>query len=116
MTDFKITFDVGYPYLSSLLNTKRSINSSIIDTFLHILSQTPDSLIIRKSGLENANYVSRRAREILKVGGSSSQRGLDMLLVLDEELHSKGGDLNPGTTADLTSASIFVTLLEGWRP
>jgi triphosphoribosyl-dephospho-CoA synthetase len=39
-----------------------------------------------------------------------------MMLALDDELHATGGALNPGTTADLTAASIFVALLEGWRP
>jgi triphosphoribosyl-dephospho-CoA synthetase len=39
-----------------------------------------------------------------------------MLWELDGELQEAGGVLNPGTTADLTAASIFVALLEGWRP
>jgi triphosphoribosyl-dephospho-CoA synthetase len=38
------------------------------------------------------------------------------LKILDSELQRAGGGLNPGTTADLTASSIFVLLLEGWRP
>jgi len=41
---------------------------------------------------------------------------MELVRSLDEELHTAGGLLNPGTTADLTAASIFVSLLAGWRP
>jgi triphosphoribosyl-dephospho-CoA synthetase len=39
-----------------------------------------------------------------------------MIYELDEELGKENGSLNPGTTADLTAASLFLILLSGWRP
>ena len=39
-----------------------------------------------------------------------------MLRELDEELSAEKGGLNPGTSADLTAASLYVLLLAGWRP
>ena len=33
-----------------------------------------------------------------------------------KELNKENGRLNPGTTADLTAASLYVLLLSGWRP
>lgn len=116
VTDFEITFETGYPYLKRKLEGSDDVNSAVVDTFLHILSDYPDSLIWRKSGLEKAEEVSNRAQLILDAGGSRTKVGSDMLRQLDDELHEAGGDLNPGTTADLTAASIFVVLLEGWRP
>jgi triphosphoribosyl-dephospho-CoA synthase len=83
---------------------------------MHILSQYPDSLIKRKSGAAQAAEVSKQAKKILEAGGASTVKGNKLLWALDEELHAAKGDLNPGTTADLTAAAIFVSLLEGWRP
>jgi len=116
VTDFEATFNLGYPYLVKSLGSAGDVNSAVVDTFLFILSKQPDSLIRRKRGLEWAVKVSERAELILDEGGSGSARGKEMLMQLDDELQDAGGDLNPGTTADLTAASIFVALLEGWRP
>ena len=115
VTNFKVTFEMGHPRLNSCLKTT-DINTAILDTYLYLLAKNPDSLITRKSGAAKARKVSQRALEIIRSGGASSLKGMNMLLSLDEELHRGEGALNPGTTADLTAASIFVSLLEGWRP
>jgi triphosphoribosyl-dephospho-CoA synthase len=112
---FKVTFEEGYPHLGGALDSG-DVNSAIVDAFLLILSKNPDSLIIRKSGETKAAEVSARARGILELGGSGSEAGKDALGLLDEELAQAGRSLNPGTTADLTASSLFVALLEGWRP
>lgn len=115
-SDFEATFTVGYPYLRGALEVSGDINYAVVDTFLLLLSERPDSLIRRKSGIEKALEVSEKAGEALAAGGASSEAGRTLLWSLDRELHEAGGMLNPGTTADLTAASIFVLLLEGWRP
>jgi triphosphoribosyl-dephospho-CoA synthase len=112
---FKVTFEEGYPYLVGALASE-DVNSAIVDSFLLILSKNPDSLIVRKSGEAKAADVSARAQGILELGGSGSEAGREALGLLDEELAQAGGSLNPGTTADLTASSLFVALLEGWRP
>ncbi len=116
VSDFEITFTVGHPHLKEALAYAGDINSAVVDTFLYLLSTRPDSLIRRKCGSEKALEVSKKADLILEAGGSSSERGMELLRALDDELHEAGGMLNPGTTADLTASSIFVLLLEGWRP
>lgn len=115
-SDFETTFTVGYPRLRGALEEAQDINDAVVDTFLHLLAARPDSLIRRKSGLEKAVEVSEKAGRILRAGGATSKRGKELLWALDRELHEAGGMLNPGTTADLTAASIFVLLLGGWRP
>ena len=115
VTAFQITFELGYPRLKTSLD-EGSVNDAIVDTFMLILSRYPDSLIARKSGAAQAAEVSKKARMILEAGGASTVKGKKLLWSLDEELHAAEGDLNPGTTADLTAAALFVSLLEGWRP
>ena len=115
VTGFEITFEESYPYLKSQLMSN-GVNTSILNTFLTILSKHPDSLIKRKRGVEDAERMSQRARMILEVGGAATQEGKRMLFELDDELQKEKGSMNPGTSADLTAASLFVLLLAGWRP
>ncbi len=116
VTGFNVTFTEGYPFLRKRLDEGASINEATADTFLSILSEHPDSLIQRKSGKKAAIAVSQKAREIIQAGGASTEAGMKMLWEFDDELSSENGSLNPGTTADLTSASLFLLLLTGWRP
>ncbi len=115
-SDFDITFNHSYPYLKNQISNNPNINTATINTFLYILSKYPDSLIVRKSGIEKAKLITEKAREILKVGGYSTSIGQEMVRDLDIELHKEKGMLNPGTSADLTASSLFLLLLEGWRP
>lgn len=116
VSDFKIVFEIGYPNLKKYVEIYDDINKATVNTFLKILSEQPDSLIRRKKGMVAAEQVSSRAKKILEVGGASSVEGLKMLQEFDNELHNEQGVKNPGTTADLTAASIFILLMEGWRP
>jgi triphosphoribosyl-dephospho-CoA synthase len=116
VTGFEVTFTEGYPFLRGRLDEGAIINDATVDTFLKILSEHPDSLIQRKSGIEEASAVSEQAKIIIQTGGASTEDGLKMIYELDEELGKENGSLNPGTTADLTAASLFLILLSGWRP
>jgi len=116
VTSFSTTFTLGYPALKEALQRSGDINTAVVHAFLRILSEVPDSLIERKSGREAALEVSRMASDALKRGGLIDPEGRRAVLEMDETLHGAGGDLNPGTTADLTAASIYLLLLEGWRP
>src|SRR5438552_4053709 len=59
---------------------------------------------------------ARGARAVLNVGGIRTMAGRDAIAALDRELRDEANTLNPGATADLTGAAIYVVLLEGgWR-
>lgn len=116
VTGFNVTFTEGYSFLRKRLDEGASINEATVDTFLQILSEHPDSLIQRKSGAKAAISVSEKAKEIVQAGGTSTEVGMKMIWELDDELREENGSLNPGTTADLTAASLFLLLLTGWRP
>ena len=99
-------------YFEKFTSTQ-DINTATVDTFLKVLSDHPDTLIIRKSGLPAALSVSQDATEILKYSGISSETGLKLTKQLDLKLHEKDGILNPGTTADIIAGIIFCALLFG---
>ena len=85
-------------------------------TFLKILSLVPDTLITRKTGRPKADWVSKEAQKVLDAGGLATSKGKTRLLRLDQKLHDVNHKLNPGTTADITSAVLAVAILEGYRP
>jgi triphosphoribosyl-dephospho-CoA synthetase len=60
-----------------------------------------------------AARVSQRAREVRAAGGTRSEEGRRALGLLDTELRDQRNRRNPGTTADLTCAALFVVILEG---
>ena len=116
ITDYEITFGLGYPYFERQLSKTGNLNEATVNTYLRVLSKMPDTLIARKAGLQRARWVSKRAREALDLGGASSNAGLKEIHRLDEELIANRHLLNPGATADITAAILSVALLSGYRP
>jgi triphosphoribosyl-dephospho-CoA synthetase len=57
--------------------------------------------------------VTERARQVLAAGGVRSEAGRQGIDDLDRGLRDARNSGNPGTTADLTAAAIFVVLLGG---
>ena len=116
VNNYHITFDIGYPYLTEQLNTTRDINMATVHTFLEILSKVPDTLITRKAGAKKAQEVSILAGTVLETGGLTTQKGIKSLIEFERKLRDPTHKLNPGTTADITSAILAVHLLKGYRP
>jgi len=112
-TRFAITFDIGAPAADRARSDGLSWSDAVIETFLTILARTPDTLIARKLGAEEAGRVSARAADVEAAGGVRTERGRAALDALDRALRDPLNRRNPGTTADLTAASIYVALLEG---
>ena len=110
--DFRITFDLGLPALQEALIECPGVSEAVVQTFLSILAQTPDTLIARKKGRPVAEEVSARAGEILKLGGVLDPRGIEEMEKFDLMLRDEKHTLNPGTTADLVAAVLFVYLVE----
>ncbi len=113
VTNFESTFELGYPCLMRYWVESRKLLDSIIQTYLTILTEVPDTQIRRINGPAVAEDVSQRAKRALKLGGVFSAQGMEAVRELDRFLREEDDGLNPGTTADLVTASIFVALLRG---
>lgn len=116
VTDYKSTFELGYPYFRRELSRTNDINEATVNTYLKILSQIPDTLIARKAGLQKARSASNRAKEALALGGASSSAGRMVIERLDEALRANKHLLNPGATADVTASVLALGTLSGFRP
>jgi len=115
-TSFDISFNTGLPEFESTYQKTRNLNYATIHTYLRILSRVPDTLIARKRGILEAERIAARAEEVLQGGGCLTEEGWGELNRFDSELRDPKNELNPGTSADLTAASIMLALLKGFRP
>jgi triphosphoribosyl-dephospho-CoA synthase len=78
---------------------------AIVNTYLTLLASEPDTFIIKKHGISVARETLLAAREVL-----DGKRSLEDF---DADCIERG--INPGSTADIIIASIFVALGEGWQ-
>lgn len=112
---FDIILNKGLPYYTKVFSQTRDINITTVNTFLKILSDYPDTLIVRKSGKEASLMVSQKAKEIVEKGGISTEKGLILTQELDNYLQERQGLMNPGTTADIIAGIIFCALIFGLK-
>lgn len=90
--------------LTTALDTGLALEAAIVTAFLGQLAREPDSLIARRHGRDTAEEVSRRAAEAAALP--------DTIPAFDAFLRSPRR-LNPGTTADLTAAALYMLLWTG---
>jgi triphosphoribosyl-dephospho-CoA synthase len=116
VSGFATTFERGAPALLGAREEGLSWDDAIVETFLTLLAAAPDTHIVRRAGIAVASDVSRQARAALAAGGVRSVAGRRAITAMDAGLRASGNAANPGTTADLTAASIFAVLLGGgWQ-
>jgi triphosphoribosyl-dephospho-CoA synthase len=106
-------FDNGVPALARGLEHTGSLEGAIIFCHLHLMATYPDSLIARKRGPAEAEESARQARQVLDAGWPHAQAARAALADLDAWLRVAGRGRNPGTTADLVAACLFVALRTG---
>lgn len=106
-SDMPAVFEIGFPAYHELKEVKTQSDACVL-TFLTILSQVPDTLISRKYGSDEALKISMMTRDLLKL--KDSDDFMDKVAEFDDYLYEN--KYNPGTTADLTAASIFVSYLK----
>ena len=111
-TGFAITLHTGAPALVRARAEGLGWSDAVVEAYLTLLAANPDTLIARKAGLEAARKVSEQARKTLETGGVRTEAGRDALARFDAELRDAQNSRNPGTTADLTAAALFVVLME----
>jgi triphosphoribosyl-dephospho-CoA synthase len=115
VSNYPITFTEAYPYLTEQLE-EFDQNTAVVNTFLKILSTHPDTFIARKAGIDKAKKVSSQAKWVLELGGAATPDGMVAVAKFDRSLREAGNHYNPGTTADITAATLALCTLSGYRP
>ena len=111
-TGFADVFDLGIPLSAAAAARWSDPKFATLAVYLGFLSRFPDSHIVRKHGVAAAVEVGQAARKFdALLRESTNPAGLiEELLGWDAVL--KARRLNPGTTADLTVATLFAVRLQ----
>jgi triphosphoribosyl-dephospho-CoA synthase len=110
--DFADIFDLGLPRLEQAKARWQSLPFATSFVYLGFLSSIPDTLIERKFGAVQASEVRDEAKTLdARLKGSHDPQALEpVLMEFDRSLKTRG--LNPGTSADLTVATLFAASLQ----
>jgi triphosphoribosyl-dephospho-CoA synthase len=112
-TGYALTFELGLPALARALHDGLGPRAATVELYLRLLAAVPDTLVARKRGRRAAERVSACAASALAAGGVRGEAGRAAVEAFDASLRRDGNALNPGTTADVVTAVLFVALLEG---
>jgi triphosphoribosyl-dephospho-CoA synthase len=104
---YKISLE-GSKIIKESYEELRDVNISILNCYYSLLSRYKDPLIIAKFGNAEAVRISKMAEKV-----RVSLPNLEEVSKFDIDLIEKG--INPGTIADLTISSIYLSLLDGLR-
>jgi triphosphoribosyl-dephospho-CoA synthase len=112
VSDFGTTFEVTVPALARARGDGLAWDDAIVETYVGLLASAPDTHIVRKLGPTVAAAVTAQAATVMAAGGVRTESGRQALAEFDTVLrgYPRNG-ANPGTTADLTAAAVFVLLL-----
>jgi len=108
VSGFSEIWECGLPWLREFLARWNSVEWATVGCYLRFLAEYPDSHIQRKFGAGVARQIREQSADVLKRFEKKKDPGsaVSMLLEYDRELKDTG--MNPGTSADLTAASLLL--------
>jgi triphosphoribosyl-dephospho-CoA synthase len=112
VTDYKDIFDYAVLRYNASLSKGRDKSWAAVFVYAELLAQYPDSHIERKHGDKYTEWLATRMRHVIEEFGDATDSAQlkQTLFCLDAELKANG--INPGTTADMTVATILSVLIE----
>jgi triphosphoribosyl-dephospho-CoA synthase len=110
---FEDIFQTVVPSIRDSIEAKLDLPAAIVHVHLQLMAEFPDSLIARRCGKDVAIQSAARANRVLEAGRPGDDAYDDGLCDLDFWLRSDGHKRNPGTTADLVAAGLFVAVRDG---
>lgn len=97
-------FERTFATANRIISGEGTILDRTATAFLGLLADEPDTLVTTKHGADVARSVSKRAADLLGAPRSEVEAFAD-------DLVERG--INPGTTADVTAAGLYVALRRG---
>jgi triphosphoribosyl-dephospho-CoA synthase len=112
VTNFSDIFEIGLPLFEQAVRRYADLRWATLATYLEFLSAFPDTHIVRKYGADSARK-TRDTAALFQRSLHATQHPdtlLPELLAWDAALKTNG--INPGTSADLTVATLFASRLK----
>ncbi len=109
---FPIIRKVAYPLMKQYIAEGMAQNERNINVLLAVMEELTDTNILSRSGydLRVLEQVKRTAGEIRKLGGASTETGMEALRSWN--LSCIHENLSPGGAADILSATVFLIRVE----
>ena len=101
------------PWIIDGINRSWNLAESVVHAHVRLMSEFPDSLIRRKCGTKVADESAVRAAGVLDAGEPRNDNYRRALNDVDFWLRADGHRRNPGTTADMIAAGLFLLIREG---
>lgn len=110
-TGYELLRATGLPAVRSAREEGLTWEGAAHRCFVRLLAERPDSLVARKFGREAAEELRGASERLLAAGPPEAPDAAEGWSELDRRLRSGTPPRNPGTTADLTTAALFLALL-----
>ncbi len=109
-SDFETVLDYGVSSMTASDRFKEDWEQAIVHLHLTLIAKDGDTDIARKCNPIDVHEAKRRAESVLRAGWPMAMEGRLRIREFDRWLRAKGSQRNPGTTADLVTASVFAVL------
>ncbi len=111
-SSYKDIFEFTILLYNSILAKFGNFNWAALAVYAAMLARYPDSHIERKFGPQYSGWVSEKMQEVQQALADTDnpESLMPFLHEVDQEFKAKG--INPGTTADITVATVLVLFLE----
>lgn len=108
VSGYEAVFNIGLKSLVEFDKRWNSVEWATVACYLSLMVTFPDSHIRRKFGAEVAKHILNRSKPVFErfINNKNPAEAKSELLEFDKELKDSG--INPGTSADLTAASLLV--------
>ncbi len=81
-------------------------NDLVIDILLHTMTELDDTVILHKGSIEILNYLKRKSKEIIELGGYATDLGNDCVEKLTQECIMY--NVSPGGSADIVTIVLIL--------
>ncbi|MFZ2450796.1 MAG: triphosphoribosyl-dephospho-CoA synthase [Methylovulum miyakonense] len=111
LTDYEDIFDFAILSYYNAMNIWKSKSWSAVAVYTALLSKFPDSHIERKYGNQYSGMIIQTMAKLSRaLATPTPEQVMPLLYQADQELKSRR--INPGTTADMTVATLLAVLLQ----
>ena len=92
-------------------NKNFSLNNLFLQILLKLMSESQDTNVIIRGGVENYSYIKSISKDFIKSGGMNQPDAVVKLNNMNLEFVKR--NISPGGTADLLAVAIFLGIMEG---
>lgn len=107
-SDFEEIFSIGLISLKKYKNFWKHLEWATVGCYLTFMSRFPDSHVGRKHGPAVAEDIQQRSNILLQYFNNNNDPEALRHKLLEYDRELKNASINPGTSADLTAASLLL--------